>query len=72
MKAQATAVLALLAISSGSAWAQKTGASWNDYLGGPAGAHYSPLTQINISNVSKIQPVWSYPAGDGLSVFCPA
>jgi quinoprotein glucose dehydrogenase len=72
MKALAiVAAIALSAISSGTASAQKGGASWKDYLGGPEGSHYSPLTQINRSNVDKIDVAWSYPAGDGTSVFCP-
>ncbi len=44
---------------------------WRDYLGGPDSAHYSPLKQIDVSNVSKLEPVWTYPAGDGSSTFCP-
>jgi quinoprotein glucose dehydrogenase len=64
--------IAVLALAStvGGAWAQTRG-NWNDYLGGPAGAHYSPLSQINVSNVNRLEPAWSYPAGDGFSVFCP-
>ena len=33
---------------------------WESYLGSPENTHYSPLTQINIQNVSKLQPVWSF------------
>lgn len=65
------AATVLCAISSSIASAQKEGAGWKDYLGGPDGAHYSPLTQINLSNVSKIEVAWTYPAGDETSVFCP-
>ena len=46
---------------------EEPGADWKDYLGGPTGSHYSPLKQINIHNVNKIQIAWSYPTGDDLS-----
>jgi quinoprotein glucose dehydrogenase len=62
---------ALLAVSADPVSAQKESAGWKDYLGGPAGAHYSPLTQINVSNVAKMEIAWTYPAGDSGSVFCP-
>src|SRR5581483_8734400 len=65
------ATSALCAFCVGTASAQKGDASWSDYLGGPASAHYSPLKQINVSNVSKIETAWTYPAGDGPSTFCP-
>ena len=55
----------------GFAVAQQPDVGWKDYLGGPEGAHYSPLKQINASNVNKLDVAWSYPAGDGNSVFCP-
>ena len=50
---------------------RKPSASWKDYLGGPDSSHYSPLKQINTSNVNKIEVAWTYPAPDGTSVFCP-
>ena len=39
--------------------------TWNDYAGAADGAQYSALTQIDRSNVSKLQVAWSYPTGDG-------
>lgn len=33
---------------------------WDFYLGSPGNGHYSPLTQINVQNVSKLQQVWSF------------
>lgn len=44
-----------------------TGANvdWPAYGGGPAGMRYSPLKQINRSNVNKLQVAWSYDATDG-------
>jgi quinoprotein glucose dehydrogenase len=43
--------------------------SWPDYGGGPESAQYSPLTQINRSNVQKLQRVWSFPTGDSNRYF---
>jgi quinoprotein glucose dehydrogenase len=51
--------------------AEKPATGWTDYLGGPAGAHYSPLKQITPENVSKLDVAWSYPAGDGFFTFSP-
>lgn len=42
-------------------------ASWSDYLGGSDSSHYSALSQINRSNVSQLEKVWSYPTGDHFS-----
>ena len=39
--------------------------AWRDYAGGPDGAQYSALDQINRSNVSQLRVAWSYPTGDG-------
>ena len=36
---------------------------WAVYDGGPAGDHYSTLTQINRSNVAHLVPVWRYRTG---------
>ncbi|HWD99836.1 MAG TPA: PQQ-binding-like beta-propeller repeat protein, partial [Bryobacteraceae bacterium] len=65
------AVSALCAVSVGTAFAQKADIGWKDYLGGPGSEHYSPLKQINVSNVNKIEVAWTYAAGDGNSTFCP-
>jgi quinoprotein glucose dehydrogenase len=44
----------------------KTGTSaWRDYGGGPDGSQYSPLTQIDRTNVRNLQVAWTYPTGDG-------
>lgn len=46
---------------------EKPGASaaqeWRSYLGDKGFSHYSPLTQIDASNVSRIREVWRYDAG---------
>jgi len=43
---------------------------WSEYLGGPDRNHYSPLSQINTTNVSKLQKVWEYKSGDSGQVQC--
>ena len=53
----------LCMLSAVTLFAQKGGVGWKDYLGGPDGSHYSPLKQINASNVSKMEVAWTYPAG---------
>jgi glucose dehydrogenase len=37
---------------------------WRVYGGNSAGWHYSPLDQINRSNVGKLQVAWTYHTGD--------
>lgn len=39
--------------------------AWRDYAGGPDGAQYSVLDQINRFNVGRLRLAWSYPTGDG-------
>lgn len=36
---------------------------WPVYNGDKAGTHFSPLTQINVSNVSQLQEVWRFEGG---------
>src|SRR5947207_1203100 len=38
---------------------------WPGYGGGPEAIRYSPLTQINRSNVSQLQVAWTYDCGEG-------
>src|SRR5438067_1218616 len=71
MKIPIAPFLALCAFSTGVLCGQSKATAWKDYLGGPDGSHYSPLKQINASNVSKMEIAWTYPAPDGNSVFCP-
>src|SRR5438094_10343545 len=71
MRSHIVAALALCGCSAGTLYAQKTGSGWKEYLGGPDSSHYSPLKQINASNVDKIEVAWTYPAPDATSVFCP-
>jgi quinoprotein glucose dehydrogenase len=37
---------------------------WPAYGGGPFGDHYSPLTQINRSNVKQLQIAWKFDTGE--------
>ncbi len=60
----ACTALALCFFSSGLVSAPRSPIGWTDYLGGPSASHYSPLRQINVANVGKIDVAWSYPTGD--------
>jgi quinoprotein glucose dehydrogenase len=42
----------------------KPGWDWPAYNGGPKRLHYSPLTQINRSNVTQLKVAWSYDTGE--------
>jgi quinoprotein glucose dehydrogenase len=37
---------------------------WRDYGGGPDNSKFSPLKQINKSNVSRLDVAWTYPYGE--------
>jgi quinoprotein glucose dehydrogenase len=39
-------------------------ADWPYYGGDAGGSRYSPLTEINRSNVAQLKPVWEYHTGD--------
>lgn len=43
---------------------------WRDYLGGPERNHYSPLTQINQSNVDQLKVAWEYHTLDSGQIQC--
>ncbi len=43
---------------------------WREYLGGPDRNHYSPLTQINAGNVSRLKVAWEYHTRDSGQVQC--
>jgi quinoprotein glucose dehydrogenase len=46
--------------------------TWKDYGGGADNSHYVELTQIDKSNVDKLEIAWTYPTGDNRSyVFNP-
>src|SRR5271169_6278575 len=43
--------------------------TWADYGGNPDSSQYSALSQINRSNVAKLQLAWTYPTGDNNKYF---
>ena len=45
--------------------AGKTGEEWLTYGLNQSETHYSPLNQINTSNVSRLGLAWSYDVGQG-------
>ncbi len=55
----------LLASPFAQAQKSKSYTGWSDYGGGADAAQYSALSQVNRSNVGKLQIAWTYPAGDG-------
>ena len=59
----AAGVLAACGLS-GADTSKKAHSSWNDYLGGADSAQYSSLDQINKANVTQLEQVWFYPAGN--------
>ncbi|HUB32327.1 MAG TPA: PQQ-binding-like beta-propeller repeat protein [Bryobacteraceae bacterium] len=63
---------AVAAVLAGTAAAQPAHTTWSDYLGAADSSHYSALSQINRSNVDKLQVAWSYKTGDNSTyVFSP-
>jgi quinoprotein glucose dehydrogenase len=45
-------------------------AEWREYLGGPDRNHYSPLNEINLSNVNKLTVAWAYHTRDSGQLQC--
>src|SRR5579862_9063206 len=43
--------------------------TWSDYAGSADAAQYSALTQINRSNVSRLEVAWTYATGDDRRYF---
>lgn len=43
---------------------------WPEYLGGGDRNHYSPLSQVNLTNVGRLEPVWEFHSGDSGQVQC--
>ncbi len=58
------AVLLALAAATALAAADVDRTQWTDYNGSPDNSKYSPLKQIDKSNVSKLQVAWTYPYGE--------
>src|SRR5438128_1613054 len=62
--------VALFAVTPFAQQARKN-TGWAEFLGGPDSSHYSPLKQVNTSNVNKLQVAWSYDTGDESYTFSP-
>jgi len=60
----AASALLLLRIASVGLAANRE-ADWPAYGGGPADIRYSPLTQINLSNVARLRVAWTYDTEEG-------
>jgi quinoprotein glucose dehydrogenase len=43
--------------------------NWSHYSGASDSSQYSALTQINRTNVAKLEPAWTYPTGDNNKYF---
>jgi quinoprotein glucose dehydrogenase len=66
---KATSLFAICAVAPVALQAQK---SWNEFLGGPESAHYSPLKQITPANVNRLEVAWTFETGDDIAyTFCP-
>lgn len=48
----------------------KAPVEWPEYQGGPERNQYSPLHQIDTSNVQQLIPVWEYHTGDSGQIQC--
>src|SRR3984885_10279016 len=51
--------------------AERSFASWSQYLGGADSSQYSSLKQINKSNVKQLEVAWTYQTGPGTYTFDP-
>jgi quinoprotein glucose dehydrogenase len=62
----ATLLLAAsLALPQSSTTSSAASREWPAYGGNPENTHYSPLNQIDRSNVAKLQVAWTYDCSDG-------
>lgn len=51
--------------------AERSFATWSQYLGGADSSQYSSLKQINKSNVKELEVAWTYETGPGTYTFNP-
>jgi quinoprotein glucose dehydrogenase len=51
--------------------AERSFATWSEYLGGADSSQYSSLKQINKSNVKQLEVAWTYQTGPGTYTFNP-
>jgi quinoprotein glucose dehydrogenase len=62
-----TVVCAFAAVSG----AVRPATTWSGYLGGAHSSQFTPLDQINLSTVSRLDVAWSFPAGQRSFMFGP-
>jgi quinoprotein glucose dehydrogenase len=63
MNAQAFAAASLFYLALGFTASAAPSADWPAYLGDRANSHYSPLKQINTTNITQLQVAWTYQSG---------
>src|SRR5271168_239386 len=51
--------------------AERSFATWGQYLGGADSSQYSSLKQINKSNVKQLEVAWTFQTGPGTYTFNP-
>lgn len=56
--------LLVLSLMLGESFAQSARQEWHYYGGDPGGMRFSPLKQINRSNVAQLKKVWTYHTGE--------
>ena len=57
--------IAAIVLVSALSWSAEPGKDWPVYGGGSSGQRYSPLTQINRSNVAGLRVAWTWDAAEG-------
>jgi alcohol dehydrogenase (cytochrome c) len=67
----AAALIVAAFMSTAAAQAPAKDVNWPSFLGGDTGTSYSPLDQINRSNVSQLAPVWTFATGGGIQNSTP-
>ncbi len=65
MKPHIALILAVLSLTCAGLRAANTSQPWPAYGGGPADTRYSPLKQINTTNVARLKVAWTYDTQDG-------
>ena len=53
-----------MAVAVGLSAADDARQSWRDYAGSPDNSHYITATQIDKSNVGRLEVAWNYPYGE--------
>ena len=64
MRSSVSVALFAVAMGLGQLAAGARNVDWPSYNGGPENTHFSPLTQIDRTNVGNLRQAWSYDTGD--------